>query len=111
LLEEGLIDNAARLGAYLMGRLCEWPERFGCVGDVRGIGLMIGVELVRDRDTKEKAPDLRDRLLEMAFERGLLLLGAGENTIRLCPPLTVTREQADFAVSTLENCLVAACAE
>jgi 4-aminobutyrate aminotransferase len=66
---------------------------------------MIGFELVRDRETKERAPELRDRIQEMAFERGLLVLGAGRNTIRLCPPLVITRDQADFAVDTLEECL------
>jgi 4-aminobutyrate aminotransferase len=105
LLEKELIDNAARLGAYLRDRMRDWPERFACVGDVRGLGLMIGVELVRDRQSKQKAPELRDRLVQRAFERGLLVLGAGENTVRLSPPLTITRDQADFAVNTLEACL------
>ena len=75
------------------------------MGDVRGLGLMIGIEMVRDQRTKERAPDLRDRLTTMAFERGLLVLGAGRNSIRLCPPLVITRDQADFAVDTLEECL------
>jgi 4-aminobutyrate aminotransferase len=75
------------------------------VGDVRGLGLMIGIELVRDQESKERAPDLRDRLVQMAFERGLLLLGCGPNTIRLCPPLVITRDQADFAAETIEECL------
>jgi 4-aminobutyrate aminotransferase len=66
---------------------------------------MIGIELVRDRETKERAPAERDRLIQLAFERGLLILGAGENTIRLSPPLTLTHDQADFAVQTLEECL------
>ena len=109
LLEQGLVANAARLGAYLMERMCDWPLRFPCVGDVRGLGLMIGLELVRDRRTKERAPQLRDRLVQMAFERGLLVLGAGENTVRLCPPLTITHDQADFAVRTLADCLATIC--
>ncbi len=62
-----------------------------------GLGLMIGFEMVRDQQTKERAPELRDRIQELAFERGLLVLGAGRNTIRLCPPLVITRDQADFA--------------
>lgn len=107
LLEEELIDNAARMGAYLMDRMSQWPQRFPCVGDVRGLGLMIGVELVRDRQSREKAPELRDRVVRMAFERGLLVLGAGENTARLSPPLNITRDQADFALETLEGCLAA----
>jgi len=105
LLEEGLVENAARLGAWMMERLGEWPARFPTVGDVRGLGLMIGVELVRDRGTKEKAPGLRDRVAQLAFERGLLVLGAGDNSLRLCPPLVVTREQCEFAIETLEECL------
>ena len=83
----------------------DWPQRFRHVGDVRGLGLMIGIEIVRDQESKERAADLRDRLVDMAFERGLLILGAGQNTIRLCPPLVISLAQADFAVSTLEACL------
>jgi 4-aminobutyrate aminotransferase len=105
LLEEGLVENAARMGAHLMSRLRDWPARFPVVGDVRGLGLMIGIELVRDQKTKERAGQLRDRVVSLAFERGLLVLGAGENSIRLCPPLVITRDQCDFAVETLEECI------
>ncbi len=105
LLEGGLVEHAARVGAFLMHRMRDWPSRFECVGDVRGLGLMIGIELVRDKRSRAKAPELRDRLLEMAFERGLLVLGAGENVIRLSPPLTITLDQAEFAVDTLEDCI------
>jgi 4-aminobutyrate aminotransferase len=105
LLESELIDNAARVGGHILDRLRQWPKRFPHVGDVRGLGLMIGFELVRDQHTKDRAPEMRDRIQEMAFERGLLVLGAGRNAIRLCPPLVITRDQADFAVDTLEECL------
>jgi len=105
LLEEGLVENAAQMGAWMMDRLRDWPARFEGVGEVRGLGLMIGVELVRDRQTKARAPELRDRVVQLAFERGLLVLGAGDNTIRLCPPLVVTRAQCEFAIETLEECL------
>jgi len=105
LLEEELVANAARMGAYLMDRLRDWPRRFPNVGEVRGLGLMIGIELVEDQGTREKAPGLRDKLVEMAFRRGLLVLGAGDCTIRLCPPLVISRDQCDFAVETLEECL------
>jgi 4-aminobutyrate aminotransferase len=105
LLESELIANAAQVGSHILDRLRHWPKRFQHVGDVRGLGLMIGFELVRDQHTKERAPELRDRIQEMAFERGLLVLGAGRNSIRLCPPLVITRDQADFAVDTLEECL------
>ncbi len=106
LLEESLMTNAAEMGAYILKHAQAWPQRFRYVGDVRGIGLMIGIELVLDKKTKERAPQLRDRLEYLAFERGLLVLGAGPNSIRLCPPLVINREQADFALDTLEQCLL-----
>ena len=105
LLEEELVENAANMGRHLRARMSHWPARFPAVGQVRGLGLMIGIELVREQATREPAPELRDRIVNMAFERGLLILGAGENTLRLCPPLIVTRDQCDFAVDTLEECL------
>ncbi len=107
LLEESLVANAAEMGTYLMDRMLDWPKRFLYVGEVRGLGLMIGIEIVRNQETKEPAPDLRDRLEKLAFERGLLILGCGTNSIRLCPPLVITRDQADFAIATLEQCLQA----
>jgi 4-aminobutyrate aminotransferase len=107
LLEESLLDNAAAMGAYMLDRMRDWPQRFRYVGEVRGLGLMIGVEMVRDQETKERAPDLRDQLEMMAFERGLLVLGCGQNSLRLCPPLVITKDQADFAIATLEQCLAA----
>jgi 4-aminobutyrate aminotransferase len=105
LLQEELVANAARMGAYLMERMREWPARFPIVGDVRGLGLMLGFEIVRDRATSEKAPELRNRLEQLAFARGLLVLGAGDSTLRLSPPLIVSRDQCDFALDTLEACL------
>ena len=75
------------------------------VGDVRGLGLMIGLEIVKDQRTKETAHDERDRVVQLAFERGVLFLGAGENTLRVCPPLVVTPEQADVALDVLEECI------
>jgi 4-aminobutyrate aminotransferase len=108
LLEEELIANAAQMGAFLMDHMHEWPRRFAHVGEVRGLGLMIGIEMVRNRETREKAPELRDRIVQLAFKRGLLVLGAGDNTLRLCPPLVISREQCAFALETLEECLTAA---
>ena len=105
LLEQELIENAARVGARLMARLGDLPKRRRIVGDVRGLGLMIGIELVRDQATKERAPELRDRLVQMCFEQGVLILGAGPNSIRICPPLVITADQADFAADTIEECL------
>ena len=105
LLEQELIANAATIGGHILDRLRDWPKRFRNVGDVRGLGLMIGFELVLDQKTKERAHEMRERIQSLAFERGLLVLGAGRNAIRLCPPLVITRDQADFAVGTLEECL------
>ena len=106
LLEEELVENAARIGAYMLERMKTWPQKFHIVGDVRGRGLMIGLELVLDQEAKTPAPELRDRLEMMAFEHGLLILGAGRSSIRLCPPLVITREQAAFAMDTLDECLL-----
>jgi 4-aminobutyrate aminotransferase len=105
LLERELIDNAALIGAHIFDRIQHWPHRFPHVGDVRGLGLMIGIEIVQDQRSKDRAPELRNQIVSKAFERGLLVLGAGRNSIRLCPPLIITRDQADFAVDTLEECL------
>ena len=105
LLERELIENADRIGAHVMERMRDWPRRFPVVGEVRGLGLMIGFELVYNQQTKERAPELRDRIVSMAFERGLLILGCGPNSIRLCPPLVITQDQADWAIDTLEECL------
>ncbi|MGH9707914.1 MAG: aminotransferase class III-fold pyridoxal phosphate-dependent enzyme, partial [Candidatus Acidiferrales bacterium] len=78
-------------------------ERHKIVGQVRGRGLMIGIEFVRDQKTREKAPDLRNRIVQMAFHKGLLVLGSGDTTLRLCPPLVINQEQAEFAVRTLDG--------
>lgn len=103
LIEEQLMDNARRLGDALLGRLADWPSRHRLVGEVRGRGLMIGIELVRDQRTKERAAAERNAVLEAAFRRGLLVLGCGPNTVRLMPPLVIDREQADCAVALLEE--------
>ncbi len=105
LLETQYIDNARRAGEFLMDYMADWPVCHKIVGDVRGKGLMIGVEIVRDKKTKERAGDLREEIVNRAFEKGLLLLGAGENTIRIAPPLVINEEQAEFAVRTLEQCI------
>ncbi len=105
LLEEQLLGQAARIGERMMARMRTWPQRFRAVGEVRGKGLMLGFELVRDPATRERAPEVRDRIEALAFERGLLVLGAGQNSIRLCPPLVISEDQADFALSTLEECI------
>jgi 4-aminobutyrate aminotransferase len=105
LLDKKYIENARRVGEFILSRLAGWPARHKIVGDVRGRGLMIGVEIVRDQMTKEKAKDLRDHIVDRAFEKGLLILGAGENSFRFCPPLVVEQDQADFAVNTIDSIL------
>jgi len=105
LLEGGMMENARRMGDYIFQRTADWTKKFKIVGDVRGKGLMIGIELVRDQRTKERAGDLRNSIVELAFHKGLLVLGAGENSLRLSPPLLIDEEQADFALLTLEECI------
>jgi 4-aminobutyrate aminotransferase len=108
LLEGGLVENAAAVGDHLMGLLRRSLAGHPVVGDVRGLGLMIGVEIVKDRESRAPAPELRERILEEAFRRGLLLLGCGKSTIRLAPPLIVDREDAEIAARILEEAVSAA---
>jgi 4-aminobutyrate aminotransferase len=105
LLDGGLVANAADVGAYLMDRLQALAGRHRLIGEVRGRGLMIGVELVRDRETKERAIEERNAVVRAAFERGLLILGAGRNSVRFSPPLILTREQADTAARIFDEAL------
>jgi 4-aminobutyrate aminotransferase len=107
-LEREGVKNAASVGAHIMQRLSTWPEKHGIVGDVRGRGLMIGVEIVKDKENKTPDAAMRDRIVEMAFERGVLFLGAGPNSIRISPPLVVSREEADVAIDILEECITKA---
>jgi 4-aminobutyrate aminotransferase len=104
-LEREGIRNAEAVGDHLLQRLGPWVDKHPMVGDVRGRGLMIGVEIVRDKKTRAKAIEERDRIVDLAFERGVLLLGAGENSIRIAPPLIVSKEQADIAMDVLEECI------
>lgn len=103
LLEEELMANARMQGERLMVGLKSLQDSLECIGDVRGKGLMVGVEFVKNRDTKERAGDLRNGIVARAFQKGLLLLGCGENTIRLCPALTVSREEVDVCLSIFEE--------
>ncbi len=105
LLRDQLIANAADVGAHLKAGLTALMDKHALIGDVRGRGLMVGVELVRDRQTKERAIAERDAVVNAAFRRGLLVLGAGKNSIRFSPPLVLTREQADTAVRIFDEAL------
>jgi 4-aminobutyrate aminotransferase len=102
-----LMQNAADVGQYLQDKIKALAQRHQIIGDVRGIGLMIGIELVRDRQTKERATSERDALVMELFKRGLLVLAAGPNVVRLSPPLVFTKEQADIAVRILDETLSA----
>jgi 4-aminobutyrate aminotransferase len=107
LIREQLMKNAADVGAHLSAGVKALMTKHALIGDVRGRGLMIGVELVRDRQTKERATTERDRVVRECFSRGLLVLGAGQNAIRLSPPLVLTKDQADTAVRILDEALSA----
>ncbi len=105
LLEEGLIQNAKERGAQLMAGLEELQRSIECIGDVRGKGLMVAAELVKDRTSKAPAVDWRNQLVQRAFEKGLLLLGCGESAVRFCPALTVSSEEIDTCLSIFADCL------
>ncbi|MEZ5290429.1 MAG: acetyl ornithine aminotransferase family protein [Vicinamibacterales bacterium] len=107
LLRESLLKNAAEVGAHLIDGLRALMDKHPLIGDVRGKGLMIGVELVRDRVTKERAITERDAVVNEAFMRGMLILGAGKNAVRFSPPLVLTKAQADTAVRLFDETLTA----
>ena len=102
---DGLLRNTEEVGKHMISRMSDWSKKHRLVGDVRGRGLMIGVELVLDKQTKQQASAERDRVVELAFERGVLFLGSGPSTIRIAPPLITTKEQADVAMDVLEECV------
>jgi len=103
LLEKNLMKNAARQGERLLKGLGALQKNFECMGDVRGKGLMAAVELVKERETKEPATEWRHRIIKKAFEKGLLLLGCGENSVRFSPSLTVTSGEVDTCLSIFEE--------
>jgi 4-aminobutyrate aminotransferase len=104
-LEREAIGNAARVGEFMLERLRGWTQTHALVGEVRGRGLMIGIELVKDKQTREPAAELRNRVETLAFERGLMILGCGETSLRLSPPLIVSKEEATVALDILEEAL------
>jgi 4-aminobutyrate aminotransferase len=108
IIEREAMANAATVGAAALKRLGTWVAKHEIVGDVRGRGLMIGVEIVENKQTRAAAGTLRERIVELAFERGLLLLGCGASTLRLCPPLIVSQAEMDVALDLLEECVVLA---
>jgi 4-aminobutyrate aminotransferase len=103
LMEEGMLANAGETGAYAFSRLKELAARRPSIGEVRGLGLMIGIEFVKDRETHEAAHDLRDRVVDLAFERGLLTLGCGSSVVRVSPPLCISKTEVDEGLAILEE--------
>ena len=101
--EKKLGENAMKIGNYMMKRLEEMKEMYGIIGDVRGVGLMIGVEIVKDKKSKEYGIEERTDILCKASEKGLLMLPAGTSSIRICPPLILTKNQADFGLDIFED--------
>jgi 4-aminobutyrate aminotransferase len=110
LLESEYVGNAAKVGAFLKPRLQQLINVHAVLGDVRGLGLMLGLDIVKDRATRVKNPELRDAIVVECFKRGLLVLGAGTSTIRLSPPLMIDEEQAECAVRLLSESISAATA-
>jgi len=108
LIETEYMCNAAEVGQYALDVLSEIQARHPSIGDVRGIGLMIGVEFVMDRETKEPAEKLHERVIELAFERGLLLLGCSKNVIRIAPPLSISRSEMDEGLKIFEEAITLA---
>lgn len=107
LLEGGLVQNSAEVGAYLKEGLTKLKDKYECIGDVRGMGLMLGVEFVEDKTSNKPAVELRDRVEVAAFERGLILLGCGSNAIRWSPPLILSKENVDVALEIFEEAIKA----
>ncbi len=105
LVEQGLMANAATMGERLMKGASRLMEKHPCIGDVRGRGLMLGIEFVKDRETREPAAELVHDLVQRAFRQGLLLLGAGKSTLRLAPPLVLDAQDVDTALEMIDACL------
>jgi 4-aminobutyrate aminotransferase len=105
LLERELVANSAEVGGYLKRGLEKLMSKYDCIGDVRGMGMMLGVEFVKDRTSRTPDPELRDRVEIATFERGVILLGAGHNTIRWSPPLILTKENVDVALEIFDDAI------
>ena len=103
--KEGLLRNSQEVGDHMRKRMADWPKKHRIVGDVRGRGLMVGVEIVKDQTTREYGASERDRIVELAFERGILFLGCGPSTVRIAPALIVTKDEADVAIDVLEKAI------
>jgi len=103
--KEGLVGRARELGALALARMTEMAERHRLIGDVRGLGLLLGIELVRDRNTRERASEEADRVMYRALERGLSFKVSAGNVLTLTPPLTISRAELDRALAIVDECL------
>jgi 4-aminobutyrate aminotransferase len=103
LLEGGLVENAERVGLHFLERLSELQKKYECIGDVRGLGLMVALEIVEDSASKKPCIDLRNKIIQKCFKKGLLLLGAGKSVLRFMPPLVVTQDDVDVAIEILDD--------
>jgi len=108
LIETDYMENAREVGKYTLEALTEMQSRHPSIGDVRGIGLMIGVEFVKNKETKEPAKDLHNRISYLAFERGLLTLGCGDSVIRIAPPLSISKREIDEGLEIFEEAITIA---
>jgi 4-aminobutyrate aminotransferase len=108
LIEEQYLQNTREVGAYARQGLEELAQKHDSIGDVRGMGFMLGVEFVKDRETKEPAVALRDDVVDLAFERGLLTLGCGQSVIRVTPPLSTSKAEVDEALLIFDEAITLA---
>jgi len=107
LLQGGLVDNSRDVGAYLEAGLNKLKDKYDCIGDVRGLGMMLGVEFVTDKQSLTPAPELRDAIEMACYQRGLIILGCGTNSIRWSPPLILAREHVDVALEIFDEAIAA----
>ena len=105
LLESGLVENSARMGQYLSERLLKLKRKYPIIGDVRGKGLMVGVEIVQDQETEYKAPTERNFIVDEMVKRGVILIGCGDNVLRFAPPLIVSKDEIDVCLEVFEEVL------
>ncbi len=105
LLEGGLVDNSREVGAHLEAGLKNLAEKYECIGDVRGLGMMLGVEFVTDKQSLKPDPELRDRVEMTCYQKGLIILGCGTNSVRWSPPLILSKENADVALEIFDEAL------
>jgi len=105
LIQGGLMKNASAVGAYMLAEFKRMQKKYDIIGDVRGQGLMIGVEMVENKKTRIKSHDKMEAVIQLAFTKGLLMLGCGTNTLRICPPLVITKEEAKVGMEIMEQCI------